>query len=411
MPILLEQDYKMKLPKMYKVEQIFKKEKSINIDDTIAKEFKKDKVINSIKSGQKVAIAVGSRGINNISYITKLVIEGVKNLGADPFIISAMGSHGGGSEKGQREVLESYGITEENMGVPVITSVDVINIGSTSNGFPIYFDKVAYEADAVIPINRIKLHTDFVDDIQSGLCKMLVIGLGNHIGCSAMHEEDFNKFGEIIKEASTIIRKKVNVPFGVGIVENSKEETFILEFIDSENIIEREKELLKISIENMPRLMIPEIDVIVVEEIGKDISGNGYDPNILGKSYILDKYLLPVPRINKMILLDVSESSNGNAVGMGIFDVITKKLFNKLDLESIYANGIAVKSIDDCKIPLVAEDEHEALIIAIKCIRNVELDKIKIVKIKNTLDLSFIEVSESLLDYVKNSETLNLIEY
>lgn len=409
MPILLEEDYNMKLPNMHKVRQSFKKDKIDDIEKTMNEEFEKESILSTIKPGQKVAVAVGSRGIRNLKKIVKLTIDKIKSLGAEPFIISAMGSHGGGSEEGQREVLYGYGITEEYMEVPVITKTDVIKIGKTKNGNDIYFDKIAWQADVVVPINRIKLHTDFVADIQSGICKMLVIGLGNHIGCSSMHEEDFDKFGKIIKEASTIIMEKVNVGFGVAILENAYDETERVELIPSNELISREIELVKLSKENMPLLMIPEIDVLIVEEVGKNISGAGYDPNILGKSYILNDFVLDVPKINRMILLDVSEESHGNAIGLGIFDVITNKLFQKLDYESIYANGIATKCIDDCKIPLIAQDEKEALIVAIKVLRDADKDNLKIVRIKNTLELEYIYVSDALIDHVKTDNRLELL--
>lgn len=409
MPILLEEDYKMKLPKMHKVRQSFKRDKIDDIAKTIDKEFEKDSVISTIKAGQKVAVAVGSRGIRNLQQIVKLTIDKIKSVGAEPFIISSMGSHGGGSEEGQREVLYGYGITEEYMEVPVITKTDVVKLGKLKNGNNVYFDKVASEADVIVPINRIKLHTDFVADIQSGICKMLVIGLGNHIGCSSMHEEDFDQFGEIIKEASRIIMEKVNVGFGVAILENAYDETERIEFIPSTDLISREIELVKLSKANMPLLMIPEIDILIVEEVGKNISGAGYDPNILGKSYILNEFVLEVPKINRMILLDVTKESHGNAIGLGIFDVITKKLFDKLDYESIYANGIATKCIDDCKIPLIAQDEKEALIVAIKVLRDADKENLKIVRIKNTLELEHIYVSDALVDYVKTDNRLELL--
>lgn len=409
MPILLEEDYNIQLPKMYKVRQSFNRERLDDIEGTINFEANKDSIKGIIKPGQKVAVAVGSRGIKNIQQIVKLTIDRIKDMGGEPYIISAMGSHGGGTEEGQREVLYGYGITEEYMGVPVITKTDVILLGKTKKGFNIYFDKVASEADVIIPINRVKLHTDFVSDIQSGVCKMLVIGLGNHVGCSAIHEEDFDYFGDIIKEAASVIMEKVNVGFGVAILENAYDETARVEFIPSKDLIKREIELVKIAKRNMPTLMIPEIDILIVEEIGKNISGAGYDPNILGKSYILKEYVLEVPKIDKMILLDISKESHGNAIGMGIFDITTKKVFEQLDFESIYANGIAVKCVDDCKIPLIAADEDEALKVAIKVLRNVDKENLKIVRIKNTLELEHIYVSEALTDYVKSNNNLELL--
>lgn len=410
MPLLLKEDYCFTLPTMYKVKQNFKRPKIENIGQVLHEQMIKDEIARKIKPGQTIAVAVGSRGIRNLPEIVSRVIAEIKEKGGKPYILSAMGSHGGGTEEGQREILHSYGITEENMGVPIVTKLDVIEIGRLKSGTPVYFDAMAYGADMVIPINRVKLHTDFTADIQSGLCKMLVIGLGNHIGCTAIHEEDFEHFGEVIKEAATMIMDKVNVGFGVAVVENAYDETFHIETITAEHLIEREKELVKLAGKNMPAIMIPEIDILVVGKIGKDISGCGYDPNIIGKSYLLKEFVLPVPRINQMILLDLTEETHGNGVGLGIFDIITKKVFEQLDFESIYANGIAVKDLEDCKIPVIACDEDEALKIAVKVLRKVDKAALKIVKIESTLRLEYIEVSESLLPWVEQSKQLVRME-
>lgn len=409
MPLLLEEDLKLKLPKMYKVKQSFNNNKLENVVDKLKQEIHKDIIRNKIYPGQKIAVAVGSRGIKNLYIIVKTVIEELVKLGACPFIVSAMGSHGNGTENGQREVLESYGITKENLGVDVITTVDVIKLGETSKGFNVYFDKTAFEADMIVPINRVKLHTDFVGELQSGLCKMLVIGLGNHIGCSSIHEEDPDVFANILEEAANIIISKAKVGFGVAILENAYDETLMIEAIPSESLIRREKELVKISKENMPTLMIPDIDVLVVEEIGKNISGAGYDPNILGKSSVLKEFVLEVPNIKRMVLLDVTNESHGNGIGVGMFDIITENVFKKLHLESMYANAIACKCIEDVKIPLITKTEEEAIRVAVKACRNIDRDKLKIVKIKNTLELEYIYVSEALLDVVNENKRLSVI--
>ena len=351
---------------------------------------------------------MGSRGIRNLPLIVKTILEELKKLGAEPYIVSAMGSHGGGTEEGQREVLYGYGITEEAMGVPIFTTTEVVCLGEISGGRKVYFDKSAMEADVIIPVNRVKLHTDFVSDIQSGLCKMLVIGLGNHRGCTAVHEADFSVFGEVIKEAAAWILNKAPVAFGVAVLENAYDETSHIEAVPAEILIEREKELVKTARSNMPVLMIPEIDILIVEEIGKDISGAGFDPNILGKSYILKEFVLPVPKIDKMVLLDVSLASHGNGIGLGIFDIITKKVFEQLDREAMYANAIAVKCVEDCKIPLIAENEEEAVKIAIKILRNADKDNLRIVKIKNTMELGEIMVSHALLKEVEKNPHLVL---
>ena len=409
MPILLEEDLKYALPQMHVVRQTFLKPRLDRLEEHIEKELCKDGISKKIKPGAKVAVAVGSRGIRNIDKIVRSVIEQIKKLGGFPFIVSAMGSHGGGTPEGQREVLRSYKITEESMGVEVVTSVDVTPIGKTSRGIDIYFDTVALQADLVVPINRVKLHTDFVADIQSGICKMLVIGLGNHAGCTAVHEVDFDLFGETLLEGAQMIMERANIGFGVAILENACDETALIEAIPCEKIIEREKELVRIAKDYMPTLMIPDIDVLIVEEIGKNISGAGYDPNILGKSYLLNEFVLPVPRIKRMVLLDVTDQSHGNAIGMGIFDVITRKVFDKLDLAQIYTNAIAVKCPEDAKIPIIADTEEEALRVAIQVARDIDRDKLKIVRIKNTLELETIEVSDALLDCVAANEKLKRI--
>jgi len=222
------------------------------------------------------------------------------------------------------------------------------------------------------------------------------------------HEADFSVFGEVIKEAAAWILNKAPVAFGVAVLENAYDETSHIEAVPAEILIEREKELVKTARSNMPVLMIPEIDILIVEEIGKDISGAGFDPNILGKSYILKEFVLPVPKIDKMVLLDVSLASHGNGIGLGIFDIITKKVFEQLDREAMYANAIAVKCVEDCKIPLIAENEEEAVKIAIKILRNADKDNLRIVKIKNTMELGEIMVSHALLKEVEKNPHLVL---
>ncbi|MCC8056557.1 lactate racemase domain-containing protein [Cloacibacillus sp.] len=409
MPILLEEYLNYPLPKMHRVQQIFQKPRLENFKEKIKEEISQNEIASKIKPGARVAVAVGSRGIRNLAEIVKTVLEQIKAAGGEPFIISAMGSHGGGTPEGQRDVLSTYGITEEKMGVEIVTSVDVTPIGKTSRGINVYFDSKALSADLIVPINRVKLHTDFVTEIQSGICKMLVIGLGNHIGCTAIHEASFDVFGETLLEAAQMIMERANVGFGVAILENACDETAMIEMIPAEKIIAREKELVQVAKNYMPTLMIPDIDILIVEEIGKNISGAGYDPNILGKSYLLHEFVLSVPNIKRMVLLDVTDQSHGNAIGMGIFDVITRNVFDKLDLTQIYANAIAVKCPEDAKIPIIAETEEEALRIAVQVAREVDRDRLKIVKIKNTIELEMIEVSDALLDYVTANEKLRLL--
>ena len=410
MSILLEEDYKYPLPKLVSVRQIFDDLELEDVEGTVRKELEKEAIRQKIKRGDKVAIAVGSRGIQNLQKIIKVLIEIIKNRGANPYIVSAMGSHGSGTEEGQRAILAGYGITQESMGVPVITTTNVEKAGELSGGKKVYFDCAAARADTIIVVNRIKLHTDFTGELQSGLCKMLVIGLGNQKGCSAIHEENPEQFSEIIENAAKLILQRYPVIFGLGIIENAHDKTFHIEAVPSENLVEREKELVNIAKTKMPRLMVPDVDVLIVDEIGKDISGAGYDPNILGRSSVLKEYSLPIPSIRKMVLLNLTPASHGNGIGMGLFDVVTREVFEQLDYEAMYANALACKCIEDAKIPLIAADKEEAVRTAIKCIRGLDRKNLKIVEIKNTLSLDRIWVSKRVIEDIRNNPKIKIEE-
>lgn len=396
MPILLPEDYEYKLPKMYTVHQQFSHDHLENPEMVLKESLAREEIRSLIKTGMKVAVAVGSRGITGISQIVKITVEYLKELGASPFIVSAMGSHGGGTKEGQKEVLASYGITEEAMKVPVVTDTDTVDLGVRKNGKHVWFDSAAYHADLIVPINRVKLHTDFVGELQSGLCKMLVIGLGNQKGCSAAHETDFEEFSEMLEESAALIIEKAPVGFGVAIMENAFDETCLLEAIPAVKMIAREKELVKQCVSRMPYIQVKKADIVIVEEIGKDVSGAGFDPNILGRSTVRNEYLLPVPKFQRMVLLDVTDASHGNAIGIGLFDVITQKAFEKMDREATYANALACKCILDARIPMVAKDEEEAVRIAVKSCRGLDLENLRIIRIKNTLNLEEIQVSEAI---------------
>lgn len=409
MPILLAEDMARPLPKMYKVRQHFDETKLENVADAVRRELAKEEICRKIRPNMRIAVAVGSRGIRNLQLIVKTTVDCLKELGAAPFIVSAMGSHGSGTEEGQREVLDSYGITEGEMGVPVVTTVDTVQLGTCRNGRPIWFDRAAYEADLIVPINRVKLHTDFVGPLQSGLCKMLVIGLGNQKGCSAAHEELPDVFAAVIEETAQIILEKAPVGFGVAILENPHDQTRAVEALPAETLIAREKELVQIARSNMPCIMLEEADVIVCDEIGKDISGAGFDPNILGRSSLLKTFVLHIPKYQRLVLLGITPDSHGNGIGVGLFDVVTKNVVDRLDREAMYANAIALNCLGDAAIPCTVEDADTAIRVALKCCRNVDREHPRIIRIKNTLHLGEIEVSEALLDEVKANPRLTLL--
>lgn len=410
MPILLQEDLERPMPKLYRVRQQFDNSHLKDVEEMTRSELNRPEIRSLVKPRARVAVAVGSRGIRDLYSVVSVTVSCLKEMGAQPFVVSAMGSHGGGTEEGQREVLAGYGITQENLGVPVITTVDTVHLGSCAKNRPVWFDRAAFGADLVVPINRIKLHTDFVGPLQSGLCKMLVIGLGNHKGCSAVHEEDPEQFAQIIEETASLILEKAPIGFGVAILENAYDQTCHVEAVPAKEMIQREKELVLQARANMPYIMLPQADIIVCKEIGKDVSGAGFDPNILGRSSVLKTFVLHVPKYQRLVLTDVTRASHGNGIGVGLFDVITKKVADQLDLETMYANAIACNCLVDASVPCTVKDEETAIRVALKCCRGIDRDNPKIIRIQNTLHLEYIEVSAALLDDVKADPRMSLLE-
>ena len=406
MPLLLEEDRVRPLPKLYPVRQSFARPRLEDPAAAVRRALEDPDIAQRVRPGAKIAVAVGSRGIRNLFEIVQAAVAALQKRGAFPFLVSAMGSHGGGTEAGQREVLSGYGLTEEALGVPVVTAVESRRVGCLHDGTPVYFDKAALSADLIVPINRIKLHTDFSGALQSGLCKMLVIGLGNQVGCSAIHEEPPERFADVLEEAAALILKRAPIGFGIAILENAYDETAAIEAVPAETLIAREKELVGQAMGLMPRLLFDDLDVLIMRRMGKDISGAGFDPNIVGRSSVRSEYPLPIPKIRRMVLLDLTDASHGNGIGVGAFDVITREVFRKLDFSSMYANAVACKCIDDVKIPLVAKDEEEAVRVALKACRGIDRHNPRIVRIEDTLHLGKLEVSAALLPEVSQNPRL-----
>lgn len=397
MSILPKSAYHIKLPKLHKVRQKFPNEILEDITGKLNTDFQMPEVQNTVKPGQKIAVLVGSRGISNLSRIVKGTIDNLIALGAEPFLVPAMGSHGGGIAAKQREIIEGYGVTEEAMGVPIIASMETAIIGETEKGVPVHIDKNAYEADGIVPVARVKVHTDFDGPIESGLCKMLAIGGGKHNGCSRLHQEGFEHFPHLIPEVASVMLEKLNIPLGIAIIENGHEEVFHVEAVPGEKIMEREPELLKMSKSLMPRLQFAEIDVLIVEQIGKDITGAGMDPNITGRKSIGKIPNFDGPDIKRILILGLSEGTHNNGTGCGVADFITRKAYENIGLSSTYTNCIASGNPEAGKMPVIVQDEEEGLRAAIQTCAGIDINRAKVVKIKDTLHLVDIQVSESLL--------------
>ncbi len=388
------------LPRMVHVRQQFKMTKLDSVAKTVAEQFKRPDVRAKIKPGMSIAVGVGSRGVNNLAESAKAVVGELKALGAKPFIFPAMGSHGGATAEGQREVLEGYGITDEYVGCPVHSQMDVVEIGKLDGGMPIYMDKLAAGADGVVIIPRIKPHTNFRAPIESGIVKMLTIGMGKIIGATELHTQGMDKFGELLPQAAKLIMAKKNILFGVGMVENAADETAIIEIVTAEQIFDREPVLQAKAKEFMPRLQFDEIDVLIVERIGKNISGSGMDPNITGRNCRFIEWNMK-PHVKKIAVLGLTPETHGNATGVGSADVITMRLYKDIDIAKTYANIITSTYLDGACIPMIMNTDEEAIRLAVKTVVRVKPEDCKIVRIRNTLEVVDIQVSEPLLKQVR----------
>ncbi len=382
--------------------QIFEKNKIDNIPEEISKEFERIGLSDRIKPGMQIGITVGSRGIANIALITKCMIEEVKKRGGAPFILVSMGSHGGATAQGQKKILENYGMTEKTMGVPIESSMDVVELGRLENGLPVYFDKVAFEADGIIVVNRIKPHTAFKSLIESGLCKMLSVGLGNHEGASLVHYLGVKGLRDHMVDFARVILEKAPVLCGLGILENAYDETYRLMAAVPEGFEKVDTELLKECKRIMPALPVSDIDILIVQEIGKNVSGTGMDTNIVGgiREYREGEY--DPPKIKKIILLDLTKEADGNALGIGLADLTTRKLYEKIDFVATYKNTITTTFLERAKVPVVCKTEEEAYQIAMKTIWNLPGTRPRIIIIRNTLKLDEVYVSENIWEEISH---------
>ncbi len=387
------------LPRMVHIRQKFATPKLASVSQTIAEQFKRPEVRAKIKPGMTIAVGCGSRGINNIAEAAKQVITELKALGAKPFIFPAMGSHGGATAEGQREVLEGYGITENFVGCPIHSQMDVVELGKV-DGMPVYMDKLAAAADGVVVLCRIKPHTNFRAPIESGIVKMLTIGMGKIIGASELHTYGMDSFGELLPKTAKFIMAKKNVLLGIGMVENAADETAIIEAVPAEQIFEREPVLQAKAKEFMPRICFDEVDVLIVEKIGKNISGAGMDPNITGRNNRSIEWNMK-PLVKKIVVLGLTPETHGNACGLGAADVTTMRAYKDMDIAKTYANIIASTYLDGGCIPMIMNTDQEAIQLAVKTVVRVKPQDCKIVRIRTTLELVDIHVSEPLLAQVR----------
>ncbi len=395
------------LPQFVRVAQQLSTETIDDIDATIASEFAKftDKDLR----GKSIAIGVGSRGIKEQRPVVAAVIRELKAVGAEPFIIPTMGSHGGGSAEGQLKVLKSYGYTEDSMGVPLKASMDVVELDRTENGTPVYCDRIASEADYIVACGRIKPHTDFRGPHESGLIKMLAIGLGKHAGATAIHFNGFAKFKELIPEAGEKFLAKANLLFGIAMVENANEDLRHLELVAPENFMQRDRELLELAKASIPKLLFEDFDLLIVDEIGKNISGAGMDPNVTSRPVEYIAGFDQGPKITRIVIRDLTDVTEGNASGIGIADVTTQRVFKKMDWTKTYVNIVTAGVLDGAKMPIIADSDRDAIGIGIRGCPGVATDQARIIRIQNTLEMNTVWASAPMLAEIEKNPRLKAI--
>ena len=401
----------MNYPEMYRIQQIIETPKIKNIQNTVIQELSGLDLASRIRPGDRIAITAGSRGINHIDLILKTLINVLKAHKAEPFIVPAMGSHGNGNAQGQVDILKSLNISQETMGVPILSSMETVEIGTSSHGFPVLVDKHAATADGVVVMNRIKPHTEFEGPIESGLMKMMAIGLGNHKGCFQVHKQTVNfGYSRIIPEIGSIILDSIPILFGVGIVENIYDETAFIKACLPDQFHDTETMLLEKAKSNMARLPFDNIDILILDEMGKNISGTGMDTNVIGRIMFIGEKEPNSPKITRIVVLDLTEASHGNAIGIGLADFTTQSVIHKLDTQAMATNAITAMTPEKARLPVSLATDQGSIEAALETIGAVEPSNARIVHIKNTLEMGTLHISQALRDEAEKRTDLTILE-
>jgi len=401
----------MNFPQMYRVRQSFDRTRVKDIPATVKEELQRLNLSQMVKPGQRVALTAGSRGVANIALILKSAVEYLKSLGAKPFIFPAMGSHGGAKAEGQAALLAHYQVTESVTGAPILSSMEVVQISKTEDGVPVFIDKNASQADWIVVAGRIKPHTKFKAPIESGIMKMMAIGMGKQKGAEHYHKAAIQyTFPKIIVDAGREVIKKAPILCGIGIIENGYDETAMIQAIRPAEIEARERELLVVAKEMMPRLPFNEIDLLIVDEMGKNISGTGIDPNVTGRNRDILGVFPTAVNAKRLFVRDLTPDSNGNATGIGLADLTTKRLVDKINYQATYMNCITGISIEKAAVPMFFETDQECIRTALGSVGLTPPERSRIIRIKNTLLVDEVEVSEAYQEEFAKRKDLEILE-
>ena len=396
-----------KLPKFALVRQVFPDDTIKDVPKYLNEKLNDPELKSKIKPGMTVAMTGSSREIDNMPVMLRELARFVKAQGANPYIVPAMGSHGGATDAGQKELLESYGITEEFCECPIHSSMETVKVGNVDED-EVRMDKFAHDADAIILVGRIKPHTAFRGPYESGMAKMMAIGLGKREGADSLHKRGFSQMGERLPRFAREVFDHCNIVFGVAPIENERDETCRIEIIKAEDIFDKEPELLLYAKSRMPRIILPETDVLIVREIGKNFSGSGMDPNVTGT--FATQYATGGIKKQRTVVLDISEESHGNYLGLGNADMTSRRVFDKIRTNGCYANMLTSTVLKVGKIPMILEDDELALRAAVKLMTEGDRENPRMVYIKNTLSLENILISEGQLDEVRTHSDMEILE-
>ena len=402
----------VKIPTLYPVKQALPKGQPVDIDRRLEAEWARLDLAAAVK-GKRIALGFGSRGVASIDKIAAKLVALVKASGGEPFIVPAMGSHGGATPAGQIEVLDGLGISEETMGCPIHATMEVVDTGRTSTGLPAYIDKNVYEADGLIITNRTKVHTDFHGPHESGLLKMLAIGLGKETGARTIHQQSTVGLRDYMPIIAQHLIANINFVAGFGVVEDGYHSVAHLEGFSAETVVEGDQRLLQQSRELMPSLPVEDIDLLIIDEMGKNISGAGMDTNIIGR-WMVDGELEPTsPRVKRIVVLDLTDASHGNATTYGFADFMSKTLFDKIDFQKTMKNMFTSGSLKRCRMPLFFETDEETIKAGLyDAFRSdpSQCANARVMRIKNTLEIESLWVSANILAELTGQESITVGE-
>lgn len=399
--------YSVEFPKMTRIKQTFDDTRLDDVPAAVRQALAGCPAYQRVQPGARLAVTVGSRGIASQGAIVRAIVDALKERGADPFIVPAMGSHGGATAEGQLSLVNELGVTEESAGCPIRSSMEVVKVGQLPDGFPVYMDKYAYESDGVVIFNRIKPHNAFRSRHESGLLKMLAIGLGKHHGAESTHSMGFGHMGRLIEEVSGVLLKTGKIVLGVGTIENAYDKAKEIVACGPENIVDVDREGLKRAFDNMPRLLFDKLDLLICDEIGKEYSGGGMDGNIIGR--YSTPFISGGPDITRIVALAVSKKSHGNANGMGLADVVPESFAKDVDLFQVYTNAITSGATPSARMPMHLATEELAIKAGLKTGYAPDGTQALVMRIPNTLHLGECFISEALLPLAAKTQGVTVL--